>query len=188
MNDFEYEVEDGKATITNYTGGSGDVIVPSMIDGFPVTTIGDNAFCYCAGLTSITLPEGCTTIGRWAFYGCSSLTSITLPNSITTIVNSVFQGCTGLTSITLPNSVTTIGASAFQGCTSLTSITLPNSITTIGDWAFQDCDADITIRRDASQKKLHAIYALVQANRHYTDPMAMEMVCEKIMELKEDAE
>ena len=85
MSDFEYEIDEGRVTITNYTGRSGDVIVPSVIDGFPVTRIGDNAFCYCAGLTSITLPEGCTTIGYYAFSGCTSLTSITLGNSITTI-------------------------------------------------------------------------------------------------------
>ena len=93
MNDFEYEVEDGKVTITNYTGRSGDVIVPSMIDGFPVTCIGDNAFCYCTGLTSITLPNGITTIGYYAFSGCRSLTSITLPDSITTIRSGAFAGC-----------------------------------------------------------------------------------------------
>ena len=142
MSDFKYEVEDGKVTITNYTGKGGDVVVPDTIDGLPVTAIGDNAFCYCTGLTSITLPEGCTTIGYYAF----------------------------------------------SGCTSLTSITLGNSITTISVGAFQACDADITIRRDAAQKKLHAIYALVEANRHYTAPEAFSMVCEKIMELKEDAE
>ena len=93
MNDFKYEVDDGKVTIADYTGGSGDVIVPSMIDGFPVTCIGDNAFCYCTKLTSITLPEGCTTIGNYAFSGCTGLTSITLPNSITTIGSWAFGGC-----------------------------------------------------------------------------------------------
>ena len=141
MSDFEYEVEDGKVTITGYTGNGGDVVIPDEIEGLPVTCIGDNAFCYCTGLTSITLPEGCTTIGYY-----------------------VFSGCTGLTSITLPNSITTISVGAFKGC-----------------------PADITIRRDTEQKKLHAIYALVQANRNYTAPEAFELVCEKIMELKEDA-
>lgn len=34
--------------------------------------------------------------------------------------------------------------------------------------------------------KLQEIFALVEANRHYTDPQAFEMVCEKIMELKKD--
>ena len=92
MNDFEYEVDDSEVTITNYTGAGGDVIVPSMIDGFPVTCIGDNAFCYCTKLTSITLPEGCTTIGYYAFSGCTNLTSITLPDGCS-IGEGAFKGC-----------------------------------------------------------------------------------------------
>ena len=102
MNDFKYEVDDGKVTITDYTGAGGDVIVPAEIDGLPVTAIGDNAFCHCTGLTSITLPEGCTTIGYYAFSGCTGLNSITLPNSLTTISIGAFKRCTGLTSINIP--------------------------------------------------------------------------------------
>ena len=97
MNDFEYEVDEGKVTIADYTGAGGDVIVPSMIDGLPVTRIGDNAFCYCTGLTSITLPEGCTTIGYYAFSGCTGLTSITLPNSLTTIRGGAFSRLVDIT-------------------------------------------------------------------------------------------
>ena len=109
MSDFEYEVEDGKVTITGYTGKDRDVVVPDTIDGLPVTCIGDNAFCYCTGLTSITLPASITTIGYYAFSGCHGLTSITLPNSITTISVGAFKRCTSLTSINLGNSVNTIG-------------------------------------------------------------------------------
>lgn len=93
MSDFKYEVEDGQVTVTGYTGAGGDVVVPGEIDGFPVNCIGDNAFCYCTGLTSITLPEGCTTIGYYAFSGCTGLTIITLPNSLTTISVGAFAGC-----------------------------------------------------------------------------------------------
>ena len=30
MNDFKYEVDDGKVTITDYTGAGGDVVVPEF--------------------------------------------------------------------------------------------------------------------------------------------------------------
>ena len=72
MSDFEYEIDDSEVTITNYTGAGGDVVVPDTIDGLPVTAIGDNAFCYCTSLTSITLPDSVTTIGRWAFQDCDA--------------------------------------------------------------------------------------------------------------------
>ena len=41
-----------------------------------VTSIGDSAFEFCSGLTSITIPNSVTSIGSSAFYNCSSLTSV----------------------------------------------------------------------------------------------------------------
>ena len=104
-----------------------------------VTSIGDYAFCGCTGLTSITIPTSVTSIGDYAFSNCTGLTSIDIPNSITSIVNRMFYGCTGLTSITIPNNITSIGGGAFSGCTGLTSITIPNSVTSIGGSAFYGC-------------------------------------------------
>ena len=65
-----------------------------------MTSIGDGAFSYCTGLTSITIPSSVTSIGYSAFIGCSGLTSITIPSSVTSIGNYAFYRCTGLTSIT----------------------------------------------------------------------------------------
>ena len=104
-----------------------------------VTSIGDDAFSYCKGLTSVTIPNSVTSIGVWAFGGCSGLTSVTIPNSVTSIGDEAFGGCSGLTSITIPNSVTSIGFGAFADCSGLTSVTIPNSVTSIGDYAFYTC-------------------------------------------------
>lgn len=52
----------GTITITSYdTSGGKDVVIPSEINGVPVTTIGPQAFLN-AGLTSIKLPNTITKI------------------------------------------------------------------------------------------------------------------------------
>ena len=104
-----------------------------------ITSIGEFAFSGCSGLTSLTLPAGITSIGEYAFYGCSGLTSLNLPAGITEIGESTFSDCSGLTSLTLPDGITSIGSRAFYGCSGLTSLTLPAGITSIGEYAFSGC-------------------------------------------------
>ncbi len=101
--------------------------------------IGEYAFVYCSGLTSLTLPAGITSIGDDTFSGCSGLTSLTLPAGITSIGEYAFSGCSGLTSLNLPAGITSIDKYAFSGCSRLTSLTLPAGITSIGEFAFSYC-------------------------------------------------
>ena len=82
---------------------SGDVTIPSSVtynnETYSVTSIGYEAFYYCSGLTSVTIPNSVTSIGLRAFYYCSGLTSVTIPNSVTSIGREAFYGCYGLTSV-----------------------------------------------------------------------------------------
>ena len=115
-----------------------DEIKKVVIDN-GVTNIGENAFCLCPNLASITIPNSVTSIGNAAFYQCSNLTSVTIPNSVTSIGNQAFYSCSNLTSITIGSSVTSIGDGAFYGCRSLNSITIPNSVINIGKSSFYSC-------------------------------------------------
>jgi len=50
-----------------------------------------------------TIPNGVISIGDWAFSYRTGLTSVTIPGSVTSIGNGVFDGCYSLTSITVKN-------------------------------------------------------------------------------------
>ena len=113
--DYIYWLEaDGSARIVRMPGAEGDVVVPAELDGYPVRSIGKNAFASCTALSSIVLPDGVTSIGDSAFFRCTSLNSIALPDSVTSIGDSTFRGCTSLSSIRIPGSVTSIGVYAFD--------------------------------------------------------------------------
>ena len=121
---LDYEIKNGEVTITDCDESiTGELVIPSEIEGYPVTRIGEHAFYDCTGLTSITIPDSVTSIDSRAFYCCTGLTSITIPDSVTSIGGSAFHGCASLTSITIPDSVTSISDWAFSFCSSLTSIT-----------------------------------------------------------------
>ena len=94
--------------------------------------------CSSAITGDVVIPQGVTSIGEEAFVDCKGITSITIPNSVASIKSSAFEGCTSLTSVTIPNSVTSIGSLAFYNCTNLLSITIPNSVTSIGRDAFNN--------------------------------------------------
>ena len=121
-----YSVNDDNTTVTvaGYPSGSkptGDLTIPESVTfrgcPYPVTSIGDEAFEKCSGLTSVTIPNSVTSIGDRTFWGCSGLTSVTIPNSVTSIGDMAFRDCSGLTRIDAypnPEKVST-GARAFDG-------------------------------------------------------------------------
>ena len=140
----ECQVGIGTSAIDNST--TGILTIPSEVNGYSVTSIGEYAFRGCSSLTSVTIPNSVTSIVYGAFYKCSGLTSVIIPNSVTNIWRYAFYGCSGLTSVTIPNSVTSIGGLAFDGCTGLTSISIPNSVTSIGYSAFSSCSGLTSVK------------------------------------------
>src|SRR4030095_7344970 len=66
--DYAYTSNNGAITITRYTGPP-VAVIPSEINGLPVTSIGQYVFHF------------------------GSLTSVTIPNSVTSIANGAFQSC-----------------------------------------------------------------------------------------------
>ena len=127
-----------------------DVVIPKVYNGERVTGIGDGAFKYCTGLTSIVIPDSVTNIGESVFVNCTGLTSITIPDNVTSIGMMTFFRCSSLASITIPDGVTSIGAAAFFECIGLTSITIPDGVTGISGDAFCGCSGLTSITIPAS--------------------------------------
>jgi hypothetical protein len=161
---FTYQVIGNTVTITACAqSASGLVEIPAMIEGKPVTRIGDRAFQTREGVTSVTIPPGVTRIGSDAFNSCyrlatvsipssvtdigkgafgyTSLRSVNLPPGLTRIDDDMFTACTLLESITIPPSVTSIGNNAFQACLLLSTVSIPSSVTRIGKYAFWECSS-----------------------------------------------
>lgn len=153
-----YDTVNGAAQVTyqdslGYINLSGALVIPDSVTcngiTYSVTSIGNNAFYGCIGLTSVTIGNSVTSIGGYAFRDCSGLVSVTfnainctymgLDTGETLLITPVFQGCTSLTTLTIGDNVTIIPDGAFFGCSGLTSITIPNSVTFIGIAAFHGC-------------------------------------------------
>ena len=93
-----YDISGTTATVTSGDNKySGDIVIPESItynnSKYSVTSIGNNAFWGCSGLTSVTIPNSVTSIGDKAFYYCRGLTSVTIPNSVTIIRDYAFEVC-----------------------------------------------------------------------------------------------
>ena len=144
----------GERAFSNDTAITGTVVLPESITEIPknafsntgitnvdfshVTSIGNNAFSKCAGLTELKLSDSVTAIGDSAFSGTGISGELVLPDSITKIGSSAFSG-TNISSFVLPCNITNVGQSLFKGCEKLTGIlVIPEGITVIGSSAFAD--------------------------------------------------
>ncbi len=135
-------IEDGITSIGddaffNCRGLTGDLVLPNS-----VASIGVGAFAGCSGFTGeLVIPDGVTSID-YAFAGCSGFTGdLVIPDSVTSIGELSFQGCSGFNgNLVIGNSVTSIGNYAFLNCSGFTGdLVIPNSVTSIGEGAFCDC-------------------------------------------------
>lgn len=166
---WSYRVlNDGTAEITDFDDdGVKSLNIPSIINGYTVTSLGSNSFAYNQNLTNVTIPDTVTKIGERAFDECYSITKITIPDSVTYIGYEAFQNCQRLTSINIGNGVTYIPEGVFYDCIRLTSVTLGNNIETIDDGAFGFCESlkSITIPDSVTSIGEGAFYGCTSLTR-----------------------
>ncbi|MCM1223158.1 MAG: leucine-rich repeat domain-containing protein, partial [Lachnospiraceae bacterium] len=146
--DYNYCLKDKNLYLNNE-------LVTNLIIPNGVTSIGENAFDHCCGLTSITIPDSVTSIGTCAFRGCSGLTGVGVYITDLTAwckisfsdddsnplyyAHNLYLNGELITNLIIPDNVTSIGNYAFEYCSDLTSITIPDSVKSIGNYAFYGC-------------------------------------------------
>ena len=95
---FTYVNHGDSIEITGFNNSVSDVVIPSEIEGLPVTAISVGAF-YLSAITSIEIPDTVTSIGEMAFLGCTSLKSVKLSTGVAKIDKNAFGSCSALQEI-----------------------------------------------------------------------------------------
>lgn len=133
----------GTATVVGTEGSCGKKLtIPDTVTHngrvYPVTGIGQGAFCNCRQLVSVELPGMLRHIDEHAFSLCINLASMLLPPTLRVIGDCAFYGCSGLQAVWFmpPSHLEHVGDRAFYGCWSLTGIQLPGSVAFVGEEAF----------------------------------------------------
>ena len=143
-NNLRYKVTGETPKTVELTGYStkptGELEIPATVNGYAVTSIGNDALSSCKRLTSVVIPGCVTNIGYGVFGYCSRLTSVYIPESVTSISDNLFFACLALTDVNIPSTVKSIGIGAFSSCVGLESIVIPDGVTSIGREAFSGCE------------------------------------------------
>ncbi len=80
---------------------SGDVVIPSEVHGYPVTSIQYDAFYLCPYITSITFPDSLTALDMRIFGGSDHLEKVIIPDSIIDLGEKPFSVCQALKEIVI---------------------------------------------------------------------------------------
>ena len=151
---FDYEKTSSEVTITAYTGSTGenvDVVIPSVIDGLPVTQIGSNTVAQhganmvrysifgapdSAQIRSLTIPEGVLVLKENAFRTLKVSEPLQLPSTLERIEGGCFEYYGGDIVFSDEGNLTYIGRYAFHQVRFVGTLVIPHGVKTIDGGAF----------------------------------------------------
>ncbi len=160
----EYGMYDEEIKITGYVGLSETVVIPEIIDGCPVTVIGEEAFANDNSIKSITIPSTVYKIEKKAFFYCTNLTEAYLSlapiasiqghfyflKGYPAVIEGAFCGCTSLKTVIIESGISlNMDLGVFNNCPKLESIVLPKNINIVepsaraddySSWLFYGCN------------------------------------------------
>ena len=142
--EFTYEKGQASVTVTGYTGAFGnevDLVIPSYIDGLPVTAV-EGSFCSSGlqtdgHLHSLTIPETAVRLGEWVFARLKVNSPVTIPKSVKYIGTRAFSGASMPALLFEEGSaLTEVGEEALASISLKEVLCLPQGVTALGERAF----------------------------------------------------
>jgi hypothetical protein len=140
---LSYKVnEDGiTCTITGIgTCEDEDIYIPTCIDGYTVTAIGEKVFENLAHVKSIHISKTVTDIANKAFYKCVSITEIRIPENVRCIGTQIFLGCESLTTVYYDSTYAPAEGETFIKNATIKKIVFGDNLTTIPNYICYNCD------------------------------------------------
>lgn len=147
---FTYVNHGDSIEITGFNNSVFDVVIPSEIEGLPVTAISTGAF-YLSAITSIEVPDSVTSIGEMAFLGCTSLKTVKLSTGVAKIEKNAFGSCSALQEVQVakdnPNFSSLDGVLYSKAQDTLViypaaktdaAYTIPSGVTSVAMYAFSE--------------------------------------------------
>ena len=137
---------DEQSYAVSYIGDAfkGELEIPEMYEGLPVTEIRDRA-CVKSKITSVAFPDSIQKIGSEAFLECESLTNVSFGNNsqLTTVGDYAFSNCKNLENFIFEGKTDLeIQDRAFYQCRSMSEASFLNvKSLALGAESFVDCDS-----------------------------------------------
>lgn len=169
---YNFNQNNNTAVVTSgdnkYTGS---VTIPETVyyEGvsYTVTIIGDKAFYFCGGLTSISFPKTIVRIDYDAFYGCNGLKEVHITDlsawmnvqcmggNILRRLPTGYSHCIYLNGeeikqLTIPEDITSIRGYSFFGCSNIESVNIHSNVSQIKPGFFYFWGGLSTINVDAN--------------------------------------
>ncbi len=137
-----------------------ELVIPSEIDGLPVTVIGSALFQHKSGVESLIIPDTVTLIEKDAFSDMSKLQSVVIPDSVTFVDKHAFEDCTSLTEVTISEN-TEISGSVFQGTPWLEAKIAENPLVIVNGVLIDGsaCEGDVVIPDTVHTIAANAFYS-----------------------------
>lgn len=100
--DYDYIIrDDGVEIVLFHNAQATEILIPDMLDHWPVTSVGWGAFGSLPSLQSVTIPDSITSISGEAFFNCPALETVFIGSGVQEISGNPFEGCTALREIRL---------------------------------------------------------------------------------------